>query len=157
MPNSKQEQDKINLCGTHTFTDEERRKGGINSAAARKKAKSMNEVVSLINTLNATGKQADDIRAKYGDVFNGEDDFDVNKQTLFAFRVYTAAMSGDTRAMKLWNEMSDQFADRKKSLEIERLAAEVEKLKAEVSRLRMEAEEESDDVIVNIEIKDCKR
>lgn len=156
MP-TKKEQDKINLRGTHKFTDEERRRGGINSAATRKKAKSMNEVVSLINTLNVSGEQADDIRANYGDVFNGNDDFDVNKQTLFAFRVYSSAMSGDTRAMKLWMEMSDQFSDQKKALEIEKLSAEVEKLKAEVEELKRGTSEVAGNVSVNIEIKDCKQ
>lgn len=136
MP-TKKEQDKINLRGTHKFTADERRAGGIRSAQKRKELKSLNEVVCRINAMQALGKMPNDILQRYGDFVGDEKDgFEMNNQAVFAFRVFSAAMSGDTRAMKQWMEMSDHFSDQKKALEIEKLSAEVEKLRAEVEAMK---------------------
>lgn len=163
MPLSKQEQDKINLCSTYRLTNEDRRKGGINSAAARKERKAINELVDKINQLKDKGKETE-IKEQTNNEFDG----DIDKQTVLLFKIYELAMKGDTTAMKMWLELSDERNTKKKDLDLEKLRAdiarqeaetkrthaEVEKLRAEIEALKMGTMDDGP-VQVQIEIKDC--
>lgn len=163
MPLSKKEQDKINLCSTYRLTNEDRRKGGINSAAARKERKAINELVDKINQLKDKAKE-NEIKAQTGNEFDGE----IDKQTVLLFKVYELAMKGDTTAMKMWLELSDERNAKKKDLDLEKLRAdiarqeaetkrthaEIEKLRAEIEALKMGTVDDGP-VQVQIEIKDC--
>ena len=161
MPLSKQEQDKINLCSTYRLTNEDRRKGGINSAAARKERKAINELVDSINQLK---DKVNEPIIRANNEFSGE----IDKQTVLLFKVYELAMKGDTTAMKMWLELSDERNTKKKDLDLEKLRAdiarqeaetkrthaEVEKLRAEIEALKMGSMDDGP-VQVQIEIKDC--
>ena len=133
MPLSKEEQDKINLCGTHTFTDEERRKGGINSAAARKERKALNELVDSINQLK---DKVNEPIIRANNEFSGE----IDKQTVLLFKVYELAMKGDTTAMKMWLDLSDERNARKKDLDLEKLRADITRQESETKRTLAEVE-----------------
>lgn len=147
MPLTKKEQDKINLCGTHELTQEERRAGGIASAQKRKELKTMRELANIVNGLPSHGKGKTEILAQYGDDLKAEE---INKQMVFIFRVYSEAMAGNVKAMKLWIDLSDDLNAKRKELEVEKLQAEVDELKREADR------SDASNVSVNIEIRDCK-
>lgn len=133
MPLSKEEQNKINLCGNHTFTDEERRKGGVNSAAARKDRKAINELVDSINQLK---DKVNEPIIRANNEFSGE----IDKQTVLLFKVYELAMKGDTTAMKMWLELSDERNAKKKDLDLEKLRADIARQEAETKRTHAEIE-----------------
>lgn len=133
MPLSKKEQDKINLCSTYRLTEEDRRKGGINSAAARKERKAINELVDSINQLKDKVNEPL-IRA------NNEFDGDIDKQTVLLFKVYELAMKGDTTAMKMWLDLSDERNAKKKDLDLEKLRADITRQESETKRTLAEVE-----------------
>lgn len=145
MPLSKAEQDKINLKpGGYKFTTEEQAKGGKASGEAKRQKKTMREIAAQINAMNPSQKQLKEMTKDMGTLPE-----DVNRQFAFMFAVYTKATKGDVKAMKLWTEITDELATKKKELEIEKLQAELDELKAERADVS--------NVAVNIEIKDCKQ
>lgn len=135
MPLSKKEQDKINLCSTYRLTEEDRRKGGINSAAARKERKAINELVDRINQLKDKVNEQN-IKAQTGNEFDGE----IDKQTVLLFKVYELAMKGDTTAMKMWLDLSDERNSKKKDLDLEKLRADIARQESETKRTLAEVE-----------------
>lgn len=144
MPLSKAEQDKINLANGHRLTNEDRVKGGKASGEAKRQKRTMREIAAQINAMNPSQKQ---LKAMTKDL--GTLPEDVDRQFAFMFAVYTQATKGDVKAMKLWTEITDELATKKKELEIEKLQAELDEIKAERAEIG--------NVSVNIEIKDCKQ
>lgn len=123
MALTKKEQDKINLRGSHTFTQEEKSAGGKRSAEVRRMKKTMRELAAQINDLQAREKDLEDL------TLSEEDGEKIDRQYAFLLRVYAAAMAGNDKAMKMWIDLSDDLKSARQELEIEKLRAEVEMLK----------------------------
>lgn len=96
-------------------------KGGIASGEARRKKKSMRELAKLVNSLPMSSKN----KAQLPD---GIDEEEATFQMAFIVKVYQQAVKGDTKAMKLWIELSNTLDEERNKLEIKKLKAEINKL-----------------------------
>lgn len=134
------------IPGAHKLTAEELKKGGEKSVEVRRKKRSLREAADLFNSMKP---KETDINTVVSELVEVSPE-DIDRQMVAIAKLYKMAMSGNVKAMKLYIELSDDDSHDRKRLENE-------KLKAEVAKLRLEAEEDSEDIIVNIEIKDCKR
>lgn len=111
------------------FTSEQNReeakkngiKGGIASGIARRKKKSMRELAVIVNSLPMSSKN----KAQLPD---GIDEEDATFQMAFIIKVYQQAVKGDTKAMKLWIDLSNTLDEERNKLEIKKLKAEINNL-----------------------------
>lgn len=111
------------------FTSEQNReeakkngiKGGKASGEARRKKKSMREMAKLVNSLPMSSKN----KAQLPD---GIDEEEATFQMAFIVKVYQQAVKGDTKAMKLWIDLSNTLDEERNKLEIKKLKAEINKL-----------------------------
>ena len=112
-------------CEYH-LTAEDGRRGGIASGEARRKKKTMRELAAFINNLPAEDKT---LAANFPTEDEDGNAIDINRHFAFMLKVYSEAMKGNVKAMKLWIELSDDLNAKRKELEIEKLQAEIEEMK----------------------------
>lgn len=116
------------------FTSEQNReeakkngvKGGIASGEARRKKKTMRELAVIVNSLPLSSKN----KAQLPD---GIKEDEMTFQMGFIIKVYQQALKGDTKAMKLWVELSNTLDEERNKLEIKKLKAEIKKLNDDAS------------------------
>ena len=116
------------------FTSEQNReeakkngvKGGIASGEARRKKKTMRELAVIVNSLPLSPKN----KAQMPD---GIKEDEMTFQMGFIIKVYQQALKGDTKAMKLWVELSNTLDEERNKLEIKKLKAEIKKLNDDAS------------------------
>lgn len=116
------------------FTSEQNReeakrngvKGGKKSGEARRRKKTMRELAKIVNSLPLSSKN----KAQLPD---GIKEDEMTFQMGFIIKVYQQALKGDTKAMKLWVELSNTLDDKKTELEIKKLKAEIKKLNDDAS------------------------
>ena len=97
------------------------RKGGIASGEARRRKKSMQELASIVNSIPLSKTEQKTLPKEI-------DSNDMTKQMMFLLTVYKNALKGNTKAMKLWIDLSDYSKE-------EHIRLENEKLKAEITQL----------------------
>lgn len=102
------------------------RKGGIASGEARRKKKTMRELAVIVNSLPLSSKN----KAQLPD---GIKEDEMTFQMGFIIKVYQQALKGDTKAMKLWVELSNTLDEERNKLEIKKLKAEIKKLNDDAS------------------------
>lgn len=102
------------------------KKGGIASGEARRKKKSMRELAKIVNSLPLSSKN----KAQLPD---GIEEDEMTFQMGFIIKVYQQALKGDTKAMKLWVELSNTLDEERNKLEIKKLKAEIKKLNDDAS------------------------
>ena len=100
------------------------RKGGFASGEARRKKKSMRELAKIVNSLPLSPKNKAQMPA-------GIKEDEMTFQMGFIIKVYQQALKGDTKAMKLWVDLSNTLDEKKTELEIKKLKAEIDKLNTE--------------------------
>lgn len=97
------------------------RKGGIASGETRRRQKSMRELAKIVNSLPLSSKNKAQMPA-------GIKEDEMTFQMGFIIKVYQQALKGDTKAMKLWVELSNTLDEERNKLEIKKLKAEIQKL-----------------------------
>ena len=102
------------------------RKGGVASGEARRKKKTMRELAVIVNSLPLSPKN----KAQLPD---GIKEDEMTFQMGFIIKVYQQALKGDTKAMKLWVELSNTLDEERNKLEIKKLKAEIKKLNDDAS------------------------
>ncbi|MBR5202920.1 MAG: hypothetical protein IKW45_06615 [Clostridia bacterium] len=102
------------------------RKGGIASGEARRRKKTLREFANIVNSLPLSNTSRATLPS-------GIKDEQATYQMGFVFMVYQKAIKGDTRAMKLWIDLSNTLEEERNKLEIKKLKAEIDKLNNEVS------------------------
>ena len=102
------------------------RKGGIASGEARRRKKTMRELAVIVNSLPLSPKN----KAQLPD---GIKEDEMTFQMGFIIKVYQQALKGDTKAMKLWVELSNTLDEERNKLEIKKLKAEIQKLNDDAS------------------------
>ena len=102
------------------------RKGGIASGETRRRQKSMRELAKIVNSLPLSSKN----KAQLPD---GIKEDEMTFQMGFIIKVYQQALKGDTKAMKLWVELSNTLDEERNKLEIKKLKAEIKKLNDDAS------------------------
>lgn len=102
------------------------RKGGVASGEARRKKKTMRELAVIVNSLPLSSKN----KAQLPD---GIKEDEMTFQMGFIIKVYQQALKGDTKAMKLWVELSNTLDEERNKLEIKKLKAEIKKLNDDAS------------------------
>lgn len=102
------------------------KKGGIASGEARRRKKTMRELAVIVNSLPLSSKN----KAQLPD---GIKEDEMTFQMGFIIKVYQQALKGDTKAMKLWVELSNTLDEKKTELEIKKLKAEIKKLNDDAS------------------------
>lgn len=110
----------------HTLTVEELSRGGKKSGEARRKKKSMRELAKLVNSLPLSENNKKQLPT-------GIDEKEATFQMAFIVKVYQQALKGDTKAMKLWIELSNTLDEERNKLEIKKLKAEIKKLNDDAS------------------------
>ena len=95
--------DKNLIPQAHKITVEEASKGGKRSVEARKRKKTMRELASIVNSLPVSDKNKEQLKAI------GIDDDMIDNQTAFIVAIYAKAMKGDTRALAMWIDLSNDF------------------------------------------------
>lgn len=116
------------------FTSEQNReeakkngvKGGKKSGEARRRKKTMRELAVIVNSLPLSSKN----KAQLPD---GIKEDEMTFQMGFIIKVYQQALKGDTKAMKLWVELSNTLDEERNKLEIKKLKAEIKKLNDDAS------------------------
>ena len=108
----------------HTLTVEELSRGGKKSVEARRKKKSMRELAKIVNSLPLSPKNKAQMPA-------GIKEDEMTFQMGFIIKVYQQALKGDTKAMKLWVDLSNTLDEEKNKLEIKKLTAEINKQNTE--------------------------
>lgn len=103
------------------------RKGGIASGEARRRKKSMQELAKIVNSLPLSAQNEKVLPEQL------KENADATYQIAFVLKVYTQAMKGDVKAMKLWLDMSNAYSEEKNKLEIKKLKAEINKLNVETN------------------------
>ncbi len=96
-------------------------KGGIASGVAKRKKKTMRELAKIVNSLPLSAKNKTQLP-------DGIDEDEATYQMGFILKVYKKALEGDTKAMKLWIELSNTLDEERNKLEIKKLKAEINKL-----------------------------
>lgn len=111
-------------------------KGGKASVEAKKAKKTMHELAVMINDLALKGQDAESLAEL------GIKEDELNNKTFFAYKVFQKAVGGkvgdkriaaDTKAMRIWLEMSDSAKAEQALLENERLKLENERLRKELN------------------------
>ena len=102
------------------------RKGGIASGETRRRKKTMRELAVIVNSLPLSSKNKTQLP-------DGIKEDEMTFQMGFIIKVYQQALKGDTKAMKLWVELSNTLEDKKTELEIKKLKAEIKKLNDDAS------------------------
>ena len=102
------------------------KKGGIASGEARRKKKSMRELAVIVNSLPLSSKNKEQLP-------DGIKEDEMTFQMGFIIKVYQQALKGDTKAMKLWVELSNTLDEERNKLEIKKLKAEIKKLNDDAS------------------------
>ena len=116
------------------FTSEQNReeakkngvKGGKASGEARRRKKTMRELAVIVNSLPLSSKN----KAQLPD---GIKEDEMTFQMGFIIKVYQQALKGDTKAMKLWVDLSNTLDEERNKLEIKKLKAEIKKLNDDAS------------------------
>ena len=102
------------------------RKGGIASGETRRRKKTMRELAVIVNYLPLSSKN----KAQLTD---GIKEDEMTFQMGFIIKVYQQALKGDTKAMKLWVDLSNTLDEERNKLEIKKLKAEIKKLNDDAS------------------------
>lgn len=108
----------------HTLTVDEQSAGGKASGEARRRKKTMRELAVIVNSLPLSPKN----KAQLPD---GIKEDEMTFQMAFIIKVYQQALKGDTKAMRLWVDLSNTLDEEKNELEIKKLKAEINKLNTE--------------------------
>ena len=116
------------------FTSEQNReeakkngvKGGIASGEARRRKKTMRELAVIVNSLPLSSKNKIQLP-------DGIKEDEMTFQMGFIIKVYQQALKGDTKAMKLWIDLSNILDEEHLKLENKKLKAEINKLNVEVN------------------------
>jgi hypothetical protein len=116
------------------FTSEQNReeakkngvKGGKASGVARRRKKTMRELAVIVNSLPLSSKNKTQLP-------DGIKEDEMTFQMGFIIKVYQQALKGDTKAMKLWVELSNTLDEERNKLEIKKLKAEIKKLNDDAS------------------------
>lgn len=122
---AKRKEDNL-IPQAHTLTVEELSRGGKKSGEARRRKKTMRELAVIVNSLPLSPEN----KAQLPD---GIKEDEMTFQMSFIVKVYQQALKGDTKAMKLWVELSNTLDEERNKLEIKKLKAEINKLNNEVS------------------------
>ena len=120
---AKRKEDNL-IPQAHTLTLDEQSAGGVASGEARRKKKSMRELAKIVNSLPLSPKNKAQLPA-------GIKEDEMTFQMGFIIKVYQQALKGDTKAMKLWVDLSNTLDEEKNKLEIKKLKAEINKLNTE--------------------------
>ena len=125
---AKRKEDKINPNNERSPNEgrENGRKGGIASGETRRRKKTMRELAVIVNSLPLSSKN----KAQLPD---GIKEDEMTFQMGFIIKVYQQALKGDTKAMKLWVELSNTLDEERNKLEIKKLKAEIKKLNDDAS------------------------
>ena len=102
------------------------KKGGIASGEARRRKKTMRELAVIVNSLPLSSKNKVQLP-------DGIKEDEMTFQMGFIIKVYQQALKGDTKAMKLWVELSNTLDEERNKLEIKKLKAEIKKLNDDAS------------------------
>ena len=102
------------------------RKGGIASGETRRRKKTMRELAVIVNSLPLSSKN----KAQLPD---GIKEDEMTFQMGFIIKVYQQALKGDTKAMKLWVDLSNTLDEERNKLEIKKLKAEIKKFNDDAS------------------------
>ena len=102
------------------------KKGGIASGEARRRKKTMRELAVIVNSLPLSSKNKSQLP-------DGIKEDEMTFQMGFIIKVYQQALKGDTKAMKLWVDLSNTLDEERNKLEIKRLKAEIKKLNDDAS------------------------
>lgn len=102
------------------------RKGGFASGEARRKKKTMRELAVIVNSLPLSENNKKQLPA-------GIKENEMTFQMGFIIKVYQQALKGDTKAMKLWVELSNTLDEERNKLEIKKLKSEIKKLNDDAS------------------------
>lgn len=116
------------------FTSEQNReeakkngvKGGVASGEARRRKKTMRELAVIVNSLPLSENNKKQLPT-------GIKEDEMTFQMGFIIKVYQQALKGDTKAMKLWVELSNTLDEERNKLEIKKLKAEIKKLNDDAS------------------------
>ena len=122
---AKRKEDNL-IPQAHTLTVDEQSAGGKKSGEARRRKNTMREVAVKDNSLALSYKN----NAKLPD---GIKEDEMTFQMGFIIKVYQQALKGDTKAMKLWVELSNTLDEERNKLEIKKLKAEIKKLNDDAS------------------------
>ena len=123
---ARKREDNLRPC-EYKFTQEDHKKGAVASAKARREKRTMCELAEIVNSLPLSEKN------KFALTSKGIDEAKADYQMAFIMSIYNKAVKGDTKAMKLWLEISNPFNEEKSKLEIDKLKAEINKLNVEAS------------------------
>lgn len=119
----------------HFFTSETGKeagkKGGANSGTARKQKKTMQEYLLMYLNQKPTDSKINKLN-KAGFV----DDDSITNYSLIVASLIQEAEKGNTKAIKLIYEMTDQ--GKQKALEIKKLKEEIKKLQLEQEKLKLQ-------------------
>lgn len=120
---AKRKEDNL-IPQAHTLTVEELSKGGKASGEARRRKKTMRELAVIVNSLPLSPKNKAQLP-------EGIKEDEMTFQMAFIIKVYQQALKGDTKAMRLWVDLSNTLDEEKNKLEIKKLKAEINKLNTE--------------------------
>lgn len=117
---TKRKEDNL-IPQAHTLTVDEQSTGGKASGEARRRKKTMRELAVIVNSLPLSSKN----KAQLPD---GIKEDEMTFQMGFIIKVYQQALKGDTKAMKLWVDLSNTLDEERNKLEIKKLKAEINRL-----------------------------
>ena len=122
---AKRKEDNL-IPQAHTLTVDEQSAGGKASGEARRRKKTMRELAVIVNSLPLSENNKKQLPT-------GIKEDEMTFQMGFIIKVYKKALEGDTKAMKLWVELSNTLDEKKTELEIKKLKAEIKKLNDDAS------------------------
>lgn len=136
MPKRQGLQNLRNLELSHEQAVENGRKGGKASVEAKRKKKSLTEVMQKFLELKPVGKSKTQLEQL------GLQDDEINNMALFMVSVFKNGCSGNNKAMEMIAEIID--GNKKRELENERLKAEIKRLELEQEKLKKELGQNTD-------------
>lgn len=123
-------QDENLIAGGHKFTLDEASKGGRNSGEARKKQKTIGNILKQWSSFAVSDKQAEQLKKM------GFSDDDLVNSTLVAVKLIQKIQNGDLKAMEMYVKLTGQdpevqarVANTKQSTQL--MKAEEQKIKSQ--------------------------
>ena len=127
---SKRKQDENLIAGGHKFTLDEASKGGRNSGEARKKQKTIGNILKQWSSFAVSDKQAEQLKKM------GFSDDDLVNSTLVAVKLIQKIQGGDLKAMEMYVKLTGQ--DPETEAKIAKTKQETRLVKAEEQRIQNE-------------------
>lgn len=125
---SKRKQDENLIAGGHKFTLEEASKGGKNSGEARKKQKTIGNILKQWASFRVSDKMAAQLRTM------GFGDDDLVNSTLVAVKLIEQMTKGDLKAMEMYVKLTGQ--DPETEAKIAKTKQETRLVKAEEQKIK---------------------